>query len=83
MKVLGIFIVIALLGGAAGIFGSSTRRPVPRQRRPGASLHVHHRKRDIRFAVKRGGEITPSEQVSVRPEVNGGSTFCRWISAIS
>lgn len=28
-------------------------------------------KRDIRFAVSAAGEITPSEQVSVRPEVNG------------
>lgn len=27
--------------------------------------------RDIRFAVSAAGEITPSEQVSVRPEVNG------------
>jgi HlyD family secretion protein len=28
-------------------------------------------KRDIRFAVSAAGEIVPSEQVSVRPEVNG------------
>ncbi len=28
-------------------------------------------RRDIRFAVSAAGEITPSEQVSVRPEVNG------------
>lgn len=46
-------------GGGAGAAAAS---------RPATSVIE---KRDIRFAVSAAGEITPSEQVSVRPEVNG------------
>jgi len=72
MKILGTLLVVALLGGggwyvwqqrqlAAAMAAAGNSRP--------ATSTIE--KRDIRFAVSAAGEITPSEQVSVRPEVNG------------
>jgi HlyD family secretion protein len=73
MKALGTLLLIATLavggwffwqqkqGAAQAAAGAATARPST------AEIET----RDIRFAVSAAGEITPAEQVSVRPEVNG------------
>ena len=72
MKTLGALLLIAALGFggwtvwqkkqmAASTVAAASGRPTT------ATLET----RSIRFAVSAAGEITPSEQVSVRPEVNG------------
>lgn len=72
MKILITLLLAAVLGGggwyawkqrqaAAEAAAAATARPTT------APVET----RDIRFAVSAAGEITPSEQVSVRPEVNG------------
>ena len=72
MKILIALVLAAILGGggwyawkqrqaAAEAAAAATARP--------STAPVETR--DIRFAVSAAGEITPSEQVSVRPEVNG------------
>ena len=72
MKTLGALLLIAALGfggwtvwqkkqTAASTVAAASGRPTT------ATLET----RSIRFAVSAAGEITPSEQVSVRPEVNG------------
>lgn len=72
MKKIGVVLVIAALAGggwwytqthkgASNLTAESSNRPTV------ASIDS----RDIRFAVSAAGEIGPSEQVSVRPEVNG------------
>jgi HlyD family secretion protein len=73
MKALGTLLLIAALavggwffwqqkqGAAQAASGAATARPST------AEIET----RDIRFAVSAAGEITPAEQVSVRPEVNG------------
>ncbi|MFZ9853597.1 MAG: efflux RND transporter periplasmic adaptor subunit [Limisphaerales bacterium] len=72
MKILIALLLAAVLGGggwyawkqrqaAAEAAAAATARP--------STAPVETR--DIRFAVSAAGEITPSEQVSVRPEVNG------------
>lgn len=72
MKVIGIFVVIALLGGGGWYYWQQHSKAgadaAAAGGRPSTSTIE---KRDIRFAVSAAGEITPSEQVSVRPEVNG------------
>lgn len=72
MKVIGIFVVIALLGGGGWYYWQQRSKAGAEAAaaggRPSTSIIE---KRDIRFAVSAAGEITPSEQVSVRPEVNG------------
>lgn len=73
MKALGTLLVIALLAvggwrywqqrqeaGESAATGTASRPST-------AEIET----RDIRFAVSAAGEITPAEQVSVRPEVNG------------
>lgn len=72
-----IFLTLLLVGGlaAGGYFGfnqwkqkSSAPSATAASGRPSiATVET----RNIRFAVSAAGEITPSEQVSVRPEVNG------------
>jgi HlyD family secretion protein len=73
MKALGTLLFIAALavggwffwqqkqGAAQAVAGTASVRPST------AEIET----RDIRFAVSAAGEITPAEQVSVRPEVNG------------
>ena len=72
MKTLGALLLIAALGfggwtvwqkkqTAASTVAAASGRPTT------ATLET----RNIRFSVSAAGEITPSEQVSVRPEVNG------------
>ena len=72
MKSVILLLIVAALGGggwyawkqkqsAAAAAAAAQARPTT------ATLET----RDIRFAVGAAGEITPSEQVSVRPEVNG------------
>ena len=73
MKALGTLLFIAALavggwffwqqkqGAAQAAAGAASVRPST------AEIET----RDIRFAVSAAGEITPAEQVSVRPEVNG------------
>lgn len=73
MKALGTLLLIAALavggwffwqqkqGAAQAAAGAANARPST------AEIET----RDIRFAVSAAGEITPAEQVSVRPEVNG------------
>jgi HlyD family secretion protein len=73
MKALGTLLLIAALavggwffwqqkqGAAQAAAGAAPARPST------AEIET----RDIRFAVSAAGEITPAEQVSVRPEVNG------------
>lgn len=72
MKSFGWVLLILLLGGG-GWYYWQQRAPgggagAAAASRPATSVIE---KRDIRFAVSAAGEITPSEQVSVRPEVNG------------
>ncbi|MBX3731684.1 MAG: efflux RND transporter periplasmic adaptor subunit [Verrucomicrobiae bacterium] len=72
MKSFGWILLILLLGGG-GWYYWQQRAPgsgagAAAASRPATSVIE---KRDIRFAVSAAGEITPSEQVSVRPEVNG------------
>ncbi|MBL9175548.1 MAG: efflux RND transporter periplasmic adaptor subunit [Verrucomicrobiales bacterium] len=72
MKVVGILIVIALLGGGGWYYWQEHSKAAAAAAAAGARPSTSTiEKRDIRFAVSAAGEITPSEQVSVRPEVNG------------
>ncbi len=73
MKALGTLLVIAALTVGGWFFwkqkqGASQTEAAAGNSRPStATIET----RDIRFAVSAAGEITPAEQVSVRPEVNG------------
>lgn len=70
-KLVGLIVVVAVAGGGwwywktqttgASITADASARPTT------ATIE----NRDIRFSVTAAGEIGPSEQVSVRPEVNG------------
>lgn len=72
MKVIGIFVVIALLGGGGWYYWQQRSKAAAEAAAAGGRPSTSTiEKRDIRFAVSAAGEITPSEQVSVRPEVNG------------
>src|SRR6186997_745648 len=71
MKSIIIVIAIAAVGAAAFYFrpktpilGGSASGPV----RPTTAIVIQT---NISFAVNAAGEITPAEQVSVRPEING------------
>ncbi len=71
MKKFLVLLVVGALGVAAFALrnhikpGVLTSAPPPRLPTARAEL------RNIRFAVMAAGEITPAEQVSVRPEING------------
>lgn len=73
MKALGTLLLIAVLAGGGWYFwkqkqGAGEAAAAAASSRPStAEIET----RDIRFAVSAAGEITPAEQVSVRPEVNG------------
>ncbi|MBN8246749.1 MAG: efflux RND transporter periplasmic adaptor subunit [Verrucomicrobia bacterium] len=72
MKILGTLLVVALLGGGGWYLWQQRQQAASAAAAGGARPAVSTiEKRDIRFAVSAAGEITPSEQVSVRPEVNG------------
>ncbi len=67
-------IVVLLAALAMGGWMYTQRAPVPASQ-PGVALErpttATVEPRDIRFTVSAAGEITPAEQVSVRPEING------------
>src|SRR6187402_1631400 len=72
MKGLGAILLIAALSAGGWYFwrqkqGATQAADVGTARPSTAEIET----RDIRFAVSAAGEITPAEQVSVRPEVNG------------
>lgn len=72
MKFFGFVIVAALLGGGGWYAWQQRQHATVAAAAPGGRPTTSTiEKRDIRFAVSAAGEITPSEQVSVRPEVNG------------
>jgi RND family efflux transporter MFP subunit len=72
MKFLGFVILAALLGGGGWYVWQQRQQATVAAAVPGGRPTTSTiEKRDIRFAVSAAGEITPSEQVSVRPEVNG------------
>ncbi len=72
MKLFGFLIVAALLGGGGWYVWQQRQQATVAAAAPGGRPTTSTiEKRDIRFAVSAAGEITPSEQVSVRPEVNG------------
>jgi len=72
MKLPGILLLLALLGGGGWYVWQQRQQAAAAAAAGGArSTTSTIEKRDIRFAVSAAGEITPSEQVSVRPEVNG------------
>jgi HlyD family secretion protein len=70
MKALGTFFLIALLAGGGWFFWNQKQGRVEAAA-AGRPSTAEIETRDIRFAVSAAGEITPAEQVSVRPEVNG------------
>src|SRR2546421_12164180 len=64
----------ALLGGiaVAGFFGWKTfQKNHPASAVAARPTTATAELRDISFAVNAAGEISPAEQVSVRPEING------------
>ncbi|MFM7556462.1 MAG: efflux RND transporter periplasmic adaptor subunit, partial [Verrucomicrobiota bacterium] len=66
-------IVILLVGalGAGGWYVTQRQHKVP-EAQAGAKVDTAViETRDIKFAINAAGDITPAEQVSVRPEVNG------------
>lgn len=72
MKIIGTIILVAVLaGGGWYIWQQRQRTPAAVASATGRPTTSTIEKRNIRFAVSAAGEITPSEQVSVRPEVNG------------
>lgn len=72
MKILGVILLVALLAGGGGYFWQQRQKTAAAAETAGGRpTTATVEKRDIRFAVSAAGEITPSEQVSVRPEVNG------------
>ncbi len=72
MKTLVVLLLAALLGGGGWYFWQQRQQSATAAVNPSARPTTSTvEKRDIRFAVSAAGEITPSEQVSVRPEVNG------------
>jgi HlyD family secretion protein len=69
------WIAIILIAGAAVFFGLKKWRPsnsadtaLGLDQRPTTAVVEQ---RDIRFSVPAAGEISPAEQVSVKPEING------------
>src|SRR5436190_19516174 len=69
------WIVILLLAAGVGFWGY---RFLPAMRAKAETAGVDSRpktavveQRDIRFSVPAAGEISPAEQVSVKPEING------------
>lgn len=70
MKIL----IVILLGGALGAGGWYYTQRQQKGAAPQASAKVDTaviETRNIKFAINAAGDITPAEQVSVRPEVNG------------
>jgi HlyD family secretion protein len=67
------FILIALAGAGFGGYSAWTNWQKTRQTSasPGRPTTATVELRDISFAVNAAGEISPAEQVSVRPEING------------
>ncbi len=67
------FAIIVILGlGVGGYYLWKNWGDVkPRQAGPTRATTATAELRDISFAVNAAGEITPAEQVSVRPEING------------
>lgn len=73
MKALGTLVVIAALA-VGGWFFWKQKQGAAQAEAEGSTTRpstAEIETRDIRFAVSAAGEITPAEQVSVRPEVNG------------
>jgi HlyD family secretion protein len=66
-------ILIALLGAGFGGYSlyQNWQKLKPAAVAPARATTAIAELRDINFAVNAAGEITPAEQVSVRPEING------------
>lgn len=71
MKSFIIFVLIAALGVGAYVLRKRLPVPIEESGIGQRMMTVKVQARDIRFEVTVAGEITPAEQVSVRPEVNG------------
>ena len=67
-----IFLVVLLCAGVGTYkFWGKWQQTRETADRPGRPTTATVQLRDIAFAVNAAGEITPAEQVSVRPEING------------
>src|SRR3954454_15334844 len=65
--------LIAILGLGFGGYSlwNNWQKTKPASGAPARSTTAQVELRDINFAVSAAGEISPAEQVSVRPEING------------
>jgi multidrug efflux pump subunit AcrA (membrane-fusion protein) len=70
-KLVGLVIVLALAGGGWWYWKTHSMTAVSGTDSSTRPTVATIENRDIRFSVTAAGEIGPSEQVSVRPEVNG------------
>lgn len=68
-KVLAVILLIAACGG--GYYWWAKQNPGKQSSEPSRTSLASAEIRNINFAVSAAGEITPAEQVSVRPEING------------
>lgn len=71
MKTIIIFLLMAASGVGAYFFWTRPQVPAENSGTVQRTMTAEVRVRDIRFEVTVAGEITPAEQVSVRPEING------------
>ena len=71
MKKLFTFAVVVALGWGAFTFWQHWDQFKPKPEVPTRVSTALAELRDISFAVNAAGEISPAEQVSVRPEING------------
>src|SRR5262245_47262685 len=67
-----IFAILAVAAGLGGYYGwANWQKSRLAAAPPSRSTTAVAELRDINFAVNAAGEISPAEQVSVRPEING------------
>ncbi len=71
MRSLVLILLAAAVGGGGYFFWKSRSSAAADSTRPSRPTTATLGERDIRFSVNAAGEISPAEQVSVRPEVNG------------
>ncbi len=70
-KLVGLVLVIAVAGGGLWYWKTHSSSATANADASSRPTLATIESRDIRFSVTAAGEIGPSEQVSVRPEVNG------------
>lgn len=71
MRSLVLILLAAVVGGGGYFFWKSRSSAAAESAGPSRPTTATLGERDIRFFVNAAGEISPAEQVSVRPEVNG------------